>query len=73
MSDGDRQMRPLTRQQALQKLASAQFGRVVFTQHVMPAIRPQSTACTATRWATLAASQRPAGPPRPSAGAANSA
>lgn len=40
MSDGDRQMRPLTRQQALQKLASAQFGRVVFTQHAMPAIRP---------------------------------
>jgi nitroimidazol reductase NimA-like FMN-containing flavoprotein (pyridoxamine 5'-phosphate oxidase superfamily) len=40
MSEGDRQMRPMTRQQALNKLAGATYGRVVFTQHAMPAIRP---------------------------------
>ena len=33
-------MKPMTRQQALDKLASAPFGRVVFTQHAMPALRP---------------------------------
>jgi len=32
-------MTPLTRQQALDKLAAAPFGRVVFTQHAMPALR----------------------------------
>ncbi len=40
MSEGDRQMRPMTRQQALGKLASTGYGRVMFTQHAMPAIRP---------------------------------
>jgi nitroimidazol reductase NimA-like FMN-containing flavoprotein (pyridoxamine 5'-phosphate oxidase superfamily) len=39
MSGGDRRMKPMTRQQALDKLASAAFGRVVFTQHAMPALR----------------------------------
>jgi pyridoxamine 5'-phosphate oxidase-like protein len=39
MSEGGRQMKPMTRQQALDKLASAAFGRVVFTQHAMPALR----------------------------------
>jgi nitroimidazol reductase NimA-like FMN-containing flavoprotein (pyridoxamine 5'-phosphate oxidase superfamily) len=40
MNEGDRQMRPMSRQQALDKLANAELGRVVFTQHAMPAIRP---------------------------------
>jgi nitroimidazol reductase NimA-like FMN-containing flavoprotein (pyridoxamine 5'-phosphate oxidase superfamily) len=40
MNEGDRQMKPMTRQQALDKLASAEYGRIVFTQHAMPAIRP---------------------------------
>jgi nitroimidazol reductase NimA-like FMN-containing flavoprotein (pyridoxamine 5'-phosphate oxidase superfamily) len=40
MGEGDRQMKPMTRQQSLAKLASAEYGRVVFTQHAMPAIRP---------------------------------
>ena len=39
MAEGDRQMKPMTRQQALDKLASAPFGRVVFTEHAMPARR----------------------------------
>lgn len=39
MAEGDRQMRLMTRQQALDKLASAPFGRVVFTEHAMPALR----------------------------------
>ena len=39
MGEGDRDMMPMTRQQALDKLASAAFGRVVFTQHAMPALR----------------------------------
>jgi len=30
----------MTRQQALARLAGAAFGRVVFTQHAMPALRP---------------------------------
>jgi nitroimidazol reductase NimA-like FMN-containing flavoprotein (pyridoxamine 5'-phosphate oxidase superfamily) len=40
MNEGDRQMKPMTRKQALDKLASAEYGRIVFTQHAMPAIRP---------------------------------
>jgi len=40
MNEGDRQMKPMTRQQAMDKLANAEYGRVVFTQHAMPAIRP---------------------------------
>jgi len=40
MNEGDRQMKPMTRQQAMDKLAGAEYGRVVFTQHAMPAIRP---------------------------------
>ena len=40
MDEGDRQMKPMTRRQALDKLASAEYGRIVFTQHAMPAIRP---------------------------------
>jgi hypothetical protein len=40
MNERDRQMKPMTRQQALDKLAGAEYGRVVFTQHAMPAIRP---------------------------------
>jgi hypothetical protein len=40
MNERDRQMKPMTRQQALDKLAAAEYGRVVFTQHAMPAIRP---------------------------------
>lgn len=40
MNEGDRQMKPMTRRQALDKLASAEYGRIVFTQHAMPAIRP---------------------------------
>jgi hypothetical protein len=40
MNERDRQMKPMTRQQALDRLAGAEYGRVVFTQHAMPAIRP---------------------------------
>lgn len=39
MTAGDRQMKPLARQQALDKLATAAFGRVIFTEHAMPALR----------------------------------
>jgi Pyridoxamine 5'-phosphate oxidase len=39
MTEGDRQLKPMTRQQALDKLASAPFGRVVFTEHALPALR----------------------------------
>jgi hypothetical protein len=39
MAEGDRQLKPMTRQQALDKLASAPFGRVVFTEHALPALR----------------------------------
>lgn len=35
-------MRPLTRQQAWDKLASAAFGRVVLAEHAMSAIRQVS-------------------------------
>ena len=39
MAEDDRQLKPMSRQQALDKLASAPFGRVVFTEHAMPALR----------------------------------
>jgi pyridoxamine 5'-phosphate oxidase-like protein len=39
MAEGDRQMKPMTRHQALDKLASVPFGRVVFTEHALPALR----------------------------------
>src|SRR5260370_14713146 len=39
MTNGDRWMKPMTRQQALDKLAGAAFGRVVFTERAMPALR----------------------------------
>ncbi|MQS17067.1 pyridoxamine 5'-phosphate oxidase family protein [Streptomyces kaniharaensis] len=35
-----RQMVPLDEEEALQLLGSAPFGRVVFTRHALPAIRP---------------------------------
>jgi CheY-like chemotaxis protein len=40
LNDSGQQMRPLTRRQALDRLASVPFGRVVFTHHAMPSIRP---------------------------------
>lgn len=40
MTDGARQMTSLSRQQALGKLASVPYGRVGFTHHALPAIRP---------------------------------
>ncbi len=40
MGDGPRQMKELTRQEAMRRLGSVQLGRIVFTHHAMPAIRP---------------------------------
>jgi nitroimidazol reductase NimA-like FMN-containing flavoprotein (pyridoxamine 5'-phosphate oxidase superfamily) len=40
MGDSPRQMKELTRQEAMRRLGSVQVGRVVFTAHAMPAIRP---------------------------------
>jgi nitroimidazol reductase NimA-like FMN-containing flavoprotein (pyridoxamine 5'-phosphate oxidase superfamily) len=38
--DQERVMRPLTREQAIRLLRSVPMGRVAFTYHAMPAIRP---------------------------------
>jgi Pyridoxamine 5'-phosphate oxidase len=40
MDDGDRQMREMTRDEAMRRLASVRIGRVVFTSRALPAIRP---------------------------------
>lgn len=37
---GTRQLHPLTNEEALSRLGSVPFGRVVFSQNAMPAIRP---------------------------------
>ena len=39
MDDDNRHMTPLTTREALDRLAAAPFGRVIFTQHAMPALR----------------------------------
>jgi nitroimidazol reductase NimA-like FMN-containing flavoprotein (pyridoxamine 5'-phosphate oxidase superfamily) len=40
MSVGQRQLTELDRSQALRLLSSVALGRIVFTRHAMPAIRP---------------------------------
>ena len=40
MDDGERQMREMTRAEAMRRLASVRLGRVVFTSRALPAIRP---------------------------------
>jgi nitroimidazol reductase NimA-like FMN-containing flavoprotein (pyridoxamine 5'-phosphate oxidase superfamily) len=40
MSAGQRRLTQLTRDQSLRLLGSVSLGRIVFTQHAMPAIRP---------------------------------
>jgi nitroimidazol reductase NimA-like FMN-containing flavoprotein (pyridoxamine 5'-phosphate oxidase superfamily) len=40
MGDGPRQTKELTRYEAMRRLGSVQLGRIVFTHHAMPAIRP---------------------------------
>jgi hypothetical protein len=37
---GQRQIRQLTRQQAMRKLASVPVGHIVFTERALPAVRP---------------------------------
>jgi nitroimidazol reductase NimA-like FMN-containing flavoprotein (pyridoxamine 5'-phosphate oxidase superfamily) len=39
-ASGQRRMKELTREEALRRLGSVHLGRVVFTHHAMPAIRP---------------------------------
>jgi nitroimidazol reductase NimA-like FMN-containing flavoprotein (pyridoxamine 5'-phosphate oxidase superfamily) len=39
-NEQDRVMRPLTREQAMRLLRSVPMGRIAFTYHAMPAIRP---------------------------------
>ncbi|MBO0770153.1 MAG: pyridoxamine 5'-phosphate oxidase family protein [Actinobacteria bacterium] len=40
MDDGPRQMRELSRAEAMRRLGSVPVGRVVFTRHALPAVRP---------------------------------
>jgi nitroimidazol reductase NimA-like FMN-containing flavoprotein (pyridoxamine 5'-phosphate oxidase superfamily) len=40
MQDGPRQMKELTRHEAMRRLGSVPMGRIVLTHHAMPAIRP---------------------------------
>jgi nitroimidazol reductase NimA-like FMN-containing flavoprotein (pyridoxamine 5'-phosphate oxidase superfamily) len=40
MSTGPRRLTELTREQSLRLLGSVSLGRIVFTEHAMPAIRP---------------------------------
>jgi hypothetical protein len=42
MSSSSRQLATVTRQQALSLLAGVDLGRIIFTAHAMPAIRPAS-------------------------------
>ena len=39
-NEQERMMRPLTREQAMRLLRSVPMGRIAFTYHAMPAIRP---------------------------------
>ena len=39
-NEQERVMRPLTREQAMRLLRSVPMGRIAFTYHAMPAIRP---------------------------------
>lgn len=39
-NEGDRVLRPLTREQALRLLGTVPMGRIAFTSRAMPAIRP---------------------------------
>ena len=40
MADTPRRLVELTRSESLRRLAGVSFGRIVFTQHALPAIRP---------------------------------
>jgi nitroimidazol reductase NimA-like FMN-containing flavoprotein (pyridoxamine 5'-phosphate oxidase superfamily) len=40
MGDSPRHMKELTRDEAIRRLAGVQVGRVFFTSHAMPAVRP---------------------------------
>jgi pyridoxamine 5'-phosphate oxidase-like protein len=40
MGDSERQVRQLSRERALRKLGSVPVGRIVFTHHALPAVRP---------------------------------